>query len=92
MEEINYNSHEGLLNPDENTVMFYGIGFKNIIEAIKFLKEVPSAPYGTYERWFYNLNVGLKNKKTGQIYVDSRWLSNEKFAETYVDMKKKTSL
>lgn len=89
METILFRTHEGLLNPDENTVMFYGMGFKNIVEAIKFLKDVPDAPYGTYKSWYYNMHKGLKHSKTGQVYVDYRWLPDEKFAENYIDMKKK---
>lgn len=95
MEVISYNKHYGLLNPDDNSVMFYGMGFKDICDAMKFLKDLEPPSYRDeyiYQPWHYNMHKGLLHIKTKQIYLDSRWLPNEKFAEQYVDTKKKTSI
>ena len=88
MEEIVYNKHRGLLNTDDQSVMFYGLGFKDIIDAIKTLKHFP-AKDNTYIGWYYNMNKGVLNKVTGEIFLDLRWLPNEEFAKEYVDTKKK---
>jgi len=87
MEVIIYKNHRGLLNTDDQSVMFYGVGFKTIIEAMKHLKDVKHAQ-NTYTGWYYNMNRGFRNVKTGEIYIDFRWLPNEKFAKEYVDLKK----
>ncbi len=87
METIIYQKHEGLLNTDDQTVTFYGFGFKNIIEAIKTLKHFP-AKDKTYTTWYYNWNKGILNSVTGEIFIDLRWLPNEEFAKEYVDTKK----
>ena len=86
MENIKYNNHQGLLNTDEQTVMFYGLGFKNITEAIKFLKTILPLE-NTYTGWFYKGTKGLRNMKTEQIYIDTRWVPNEKFAQQLIDLK-----
>ena len=87
METILFQKHEGLLNTDDQSVTFYGISFKNIIDSIKILKHFP-AKYNTYTGWYYNYNKGVLNRVTGEIFIDLRWLPNEKFAEEYVDTKK----
>ena len=52
----------------------------DIIEAIKILKHFP-AKYNTYTGWYYNYNKGVLNRVTGEIFIDLRWLPNEKFAK-----------
>ena len=95
MEVISYSKHYGLLNSDDSSVVFYGLGFKDICEAMKFLKDLIPPKHKDeyiYNTWFYNFHKGLIHFKTGQVYVDFRWLPNEKFAEQYVDTKKKTNI
>jgi hypothetical protein len=86
MENVNYNGHEGILNIHDNSVVFYGICFESILFAIKFIKNI-NPVYNLYIAWHYIDNDGLKNVKTGQIYIDNRWLPDETFAKNYIDLK-----
>ena len=88
MENITFQKHRGLLNTDDQTVIFYGLGFKTIIDAMKTLKHFP-AKDNIYSGWYYNLHKGILNSQTGEVFLDLRWLPTEKFSEEYVDMKKK---
>jgi len=85
--KLTYQNHEGLLCTHTNNVVFYGKQFKNIIDAIKTLKDLIVGEI--YFTWFYNYHVGLIHDKTGQVYIDNRWLPTEEFAENYIDLKKK---
>lgn len=90
METIIFQKHRGLLNKDDQTVMFYGVGFKNIIEAMETLKYIEfCSDINTYTGWYYNFNKGIMNLKTGEVFIDLRWLPTEKFAKEYIDTQKK---
>ena len=86
MEKISFQKHIGLLNTIDNSVYFYGVQFKDIFIAMKTLKDL--VPNEVYYMWCYNYHIGLMNDKTKEVYIDNRWLPNETFAESYIDMKK----
>jgi hypothetical protein len=73
------------LNIEDNSVEFYGIEFKTIIEAVKFLKNVePGIKYGL---WFFRRHKGLMNTNDGWIYVDLRWFPDSDMAEDHIKNK-----
>ena len=86
MEKITFLNHYGSLNPSDNSVIFYGLQFKDVCVAKKSLKDL--IPGELYYMWCYNYHKGLIHDKSKQIYIDNRWLPNEDFAESYIDMKK----
>ena len=86
MEKITFLKHTGSLNITDNSVIFYGVQFKDICVAAKTLKDL--IPGQLYYRWCYNYHTGIINDKTKEIYIDNRWLPNDTFAESYINMKK----
>ena len=86
MEKITFLNHYGSLNPSDNSVIFYGLQFKDVCVAKKSLKDL--IPGEVYYMWCYNYHIGFINEKTKQVFIDNRWMPNEKFAESYIDMKK----
>lgn len=86
MEKITFLKHTGSLNPSDNSVIFYGVHFKDVCIAMKTLKDL--IPGEVYYMWCYNYHTGLINDKTKEVYVDNRWMPNEQFAESYIDTKK----
>ena len=86
MEKISFKTHNGMLDVSDNSVTFYGVEFKNIITAMKTLKDL--IPGEIYYTWCYNYHTGFINDKTKEIYIDNRWLPDEDFAEMYIDTKK----
>ena len=86
MLKITFLNHTGLLDIVDNSVIFYGLSFKNVCLAIKTLKDL--VPGEEYYRWCYNYHAGIINDNTKEVYVDNRWLPSEEFAETYIDTKK----
>ena len=85
--KLTYQKHVGTLFISTNNVKFYGREFENISEAVKSLKHL--TPGEKYFAWFYNFHEGFLHEKTGQIFLEGRWLPNEDFAEKYIDTKKK---
>ena len=84
--DIVFEKHRGKLNEDNNSVIFYGVTFNNMSIAVKSLKSL--IPGEIYYMWCYNYHIGFINEKTKQVFIDNRWMPNEKFAESYIDMKK----
>ena len=86
---ITFEQHQGTLNINDNSVEFYGIQFKTIVEAIKFLANVE--PGVEYERWFYRRHKGLVNSNDGWIYVDLKWFPDSDMAEEHIKNKSRYS-
>ncbi len=86
MEKIAFLKHNGSLNTVDNSVIFYGLHFKNVCAATKTLKDL--IPGQVYYMWCYNYHTGLINDITKEVYIDNRWMPNEQFAESYIDTKK----
>lgn len=87
MEVIVYKKHRGLMNTEDQSVIFYGVGFTTIIDAIKLLKHFEPAE-NTYTGWYYNGHKGFHNRETDEVFIDLRWIPSEKFAKDYIDLKK----
>ena len=86
MVKITFLKHNGSLDTNDNSVIFYGVYFKNVCAATKSLKDL--IPGEIYYMWCYNYHTGFIHDKSKQIYIDNRWLPDETFAETYIDTKK----
>ena len=84
--DIIFEKHRGILNETDNSVIFYGVYFDNILIASKSLKNL--IPGEVYYMWCYKYQTGFIHDKTKQIFIDNRWMPNEYFAESYVDTKK----
>ena len=84
--DIIFERHRGVLNETDNSVIFYGVYFDNILSAAKSLKNL--IPGEVYYMWCYKYHTGFINDKTKQVFIDNRWMPNEDFAESYIDTKK----
>lgn len=81
--KISFEGHQGLLWPEDNNVIFYGIRFDTISGAIrKLLRHV--RPSNTYGPWCCGRFRGLKDSRSGRIFVEERWFDNEKLTELYL--------
>lgn len=75
MIKIILNNHTGELDIETNNVVFYGLYFDTIIEAIGFLvDEIP--PNYTYEPYYMCGLRGLFNPDTGYIFINGKWWEN----------------
>ena len=75
---IGFEGHSGRLEPETNEVTFYDMVFTTIVDAAKFLKEIPVGP--VYRPWYFSGHRGLLNEEDGSVYLKDRWLPNEDFA------------
>tara|TARA_B110000977_G_scaffold184599_1_gene248549 strand:+ start:42 stop:323 length:282 start_codon:yes stop_codon:yes gene_type:complete len=80
---ITFEGHQGVLWPEDNCVVFYGVLFKNISIAItKVLRHVkPSDNYGP---WCFGNYRGVKDGLTGKIYIEGRWFDDDKQTSLYL--------
>jgi len=81
--KISFEGHNGLLWPDDNNVIFYGVRYSNITEAIKYLL-CHIKPSTTYGPWCYGRHRGIRDSSSGKIFVQERWFDNEKLAQLYL--------
>lgn len=81
--KISFEGHVGLLWPSDHNVIFYGVRYNTITDAIKGLlcHIKPSRSYGP---WCYGRHRGIKDSETGKIFVQERWFDNEKLAQLYL--------
>jgi hypothetical protein len=81
--KISFEGHQGLLWIQDNTVIFYGVRFKNISEAtrmtLRYIK-----PSVSYRPWCSGRHRGIKDGLSGKIFVQERWFDNEKVTELYL--------
>jgi len=75
---IIFEKHKGVLNHKTNEVDFYGITFKDINIAVKYLKNIQP---DDYEIWQYIDNFGLY--KNGYYYVNYGWYNEAAFKELF---------
>lgn len=75
---IHFENHKGELDLETNEVIFYDLTFNGIIEATKFLKDIP--PKITYVPWYYRGKKGLLDEEDGSVYLKDRWFPDEEFA------------
>ena len=75
---IIFENHKGVLTHATNEVIFYGIHFKDIVCAAKYLKNVKP---DDYEVWQYVDNFGLY--KDGYFYLNSTWYNEAAFKELF---------
>ena len=80
--KISFEGHRGLLFSLDQSVIFYGVRFSGILDAVKFLKDLK--PGGFYEPWCYGNTRGVKDLQTQKIYILNRWMDSEKTAELYL--------
>ena len=81
--KVSFEGHQGLLWPNDNTVIFYGVRFDNISDAIrKMLRHV--RPSTKYKPWCCGRHRGLQDTETDKIFTAERWFDNEKVAELYL--------
>lgn len=86
---VHFEKHKGYYDEHKDIFIFYGIEFKNIFEVKDFVKYLDSNTH--YENWYHRSYRGLCEMITGRIYVDRRWIPNEKLARLYLDRKSKSS-
>ena len=81
--KIDFEGHKGLLWTADDNVIFYGVRFRNISQAIKKLLRYirPSEHYGP---WCCGRFRGIKDFQTGKIFTEERWFDGEKLAEEYL--------
>ena len=84
--KIYFQKHVGVYFLKDANVMFYGVRFSGILEAVNFLKYLK--PGGFYTPWCYGRTRGLKDLRNGKIYVDNRWMDCAKTAELYLKVCK----
>ena len=81
--KISFEGHKGLLWIEDNNVIFYGVRFDSISDAIgRMLRHVKASD--TYGPWCCGRHRGLKDTQTGRIFCAERWFDNEKLAELYL--------
>ena len=81
--KISFEGHNGLLWSIDNTVIFYGVRFGSISDAIrKMLRHV--RPSTKYKPWCCGRHRGLQDTETDKIFTTERWFDNEKVAELYL--------
>jgi len=83
---IHYEKHQGILDIFTNKVLFYGMYFPTMSDAVLYLKSLPKDT--EFMGWFHDKTHGVLNTKTGEVFLDGRWLPSETFAEQYIDQKK----
>ena len=81
--KISFEGHKGLLWMDDNTVIFYGVRFNKISDAIKMmLRHIK--PSSAYRPWCSGRHRGIIDTSSKKIFVAERWFDNEKVAELYL--------
>jgi hypothetical protein len=81
--KVSFEGHQGLLWSNDDNVIFYGVRFNTISDAIKqVLRHV--RPSTSYRPWCSGRHRGLLDMETGKIFVQERWFDNEKVAELYL--------
>ena len=78
-----FEGHRGLMWPEDNNVVFYGVRYINITDAIKRLL-CHIRPSVSYTPWCYGNHRGIKDNVTGKIFVRERWFDNENLAQLYL--------
>ena len=82
---VQFEKHKGEYDEENKVFIFYGIKFKNIFQVKEFVKYLDSSSH--YETWCHKCHRGLCEMITGRIYVDKRWIPNDKMAREYLDNK-----
>lgn len=75
---ISYQGHQGTLYINSNRVMFYGISFENMCDAVRILRKLPA---GVKYRGVYRVGIrGLKlpgNEIVADVDGELRWFVDE---------------
>ena len=80
-----FEGHNGHLNPDNNTVKFYGLSFSTISKAVKLLKHLDTCY--KYKPFIYKSYHGMINEDGYVMIIDNNrpiWLSSKKEAEQWI--------
>lgn len=81
--KVNFEGHRGLMWSDDDSVIFYGVRFNTISDAIRrMLRHVK--PSTEYKPWCCGRYRGIMDAPTGRIFTEERWFDNEKDAEIYL--------
>jgi len=73
---IIFEKHQGVLEHKTNVVEFYGLTFRDINEAARYLKGVPPA---NYQAWGYNDQFGLYLE--GYFLYNKTWYNEAAFKD-----------
>lgn len=80
--KASFEGHRGLLWINDDNVIFYGVRFNTISDAIRqMLRHVKPS---SYRPWCCGRHRGIRDMGTGKIFVQERWFDDEKVAEIYV--------
>ena len=80
--KIEFENHMGVMDMKTNVVIFYGVTFSGILEAITLLKGI--SPKNTYVPWQHRRHKGLLDKEDGSVYIKDRWFPDESFAKEII--------
>lgn len=77
MTKIFFEQHVGALDPDTNNVRFYGLYFRSMREAAKFLTNLYP---GEYDPWYARGVQGVIDERTGRVFAKGIWWADEDMA------------
>lgn len=75
---IEFEKHKGTLNHETNEVNFYGLNFKTMVHAARYLTGVPP---GDYQAWSYQDFCGLY--LDGYFYHNKVWYNEPAFKDLF---------
>lgn len=74
-----YEGHYGTLDIESNHVVFYGMYFDNMVEAVEMLRHMgpPPTDQGMYTPWYRKGHRGVENELMGTVFYfsDRVWLA-----------------
>ena len=73
---IEFEKHSGTLDHKTDEVNFYGLSFKTIVHAVRYLKDIPP---DDYNMWSYENLCGLY--LNGYFYHNKTWYNEPAFKD-----------
>jgi len=76
---VTFENHKGILDHETSRVVFYGLEFKTMVEASRYLKDVPP---DDYQVWSLDDHCGLYSP-SGFYFFDKSWYNEDAFKELF---------